>query len=76
LFPPPVRGKRADVVWGQPLQLSATLEIVDVEFIFDIALVSGHQPIVSQDRHIVQVGFFLLRNELFAKILDMDGARL
>lgn len=46
LLAPPVRGKGTDVVRCQTLQLSAT-EIVDVELIFDVAFVSGHQPIVT-----------------------------
>jgi len=75
LLAPPVRGKGTNVVRCQTLQLSAA-EIVDVEFIFDVALVGGHQPIVTLDRHVLQLCFFVFGNEVLAEVLDMSFARL
>jgi len=76
LLAPPVCSKGADVIRCQALQLSATLEIMDVEFVLDIALVSSHQPIVTQDRHILQMCIFVFSYEVLAKTLDRNGPRL
>jgi hypothetical protein len=75
LFAPPICSKGANVVWCQALQLSATLEIVDVELIVYIALVHGHQAIVAYHQYGVQLCPLVFRNEVFAEILDMNWAQ-